>query len=164
MEFKRLAVLSFLVAKLREKYPSKQIGKTVVQKMMYLLTRENVVDYKYSMYHYGPYSSELSSDLNLCEELGILTIKWDNEKGFDITLNENQYENKLSSEDKRKIEEIVDKYGHFNAKELSIIATALFLKTECENNEDLIKVVASLKPDYDENTIRNILKKGSVIS
>ncbi|MEM2742201.1 MAG: DUF4065 domain-containing protein [Nitrososphaeria archaeon] len=167
MIFKGLAVISFLVKKMSEKYPSKQIGKTIIQKMMYLIKREGIVDYTYSMYHYGPYSSEVSSELNLCEALDILAINWDPNKGYIISRKENKYEKELSKKDKKKIEKIVDKYGRFNAKELSIIASAFFLKDEIGNissNEELVKIIASLKPDYDEGFIRNILEKSGVIS
>jgi uncharacterized protein YwgA len=170
--FKRLATILFLVKKINEKYPSKQIGKTLIQKMMYLIKREGVVDYTYSMYHYGPFSNEVSSDLNLCEALGMLTIDWNIDKGYIIKRKEDQsgkesiYEKELSNDDKNKIEKIVEEYGSFSTKELSIITTAIFLKEEesIKSTDDLVKIVFSLKPDYSEDFIREILKKSRVIS
>ena len=48
------AKLVYLVDKLEDVSP--QVGKTVVQKMMFLLDKKGVVNYDYSLYHYGPYS------------------------------------------------------------------------------------------------------------
>jgi len=164
--FKKPAVISFLVKKLNEKYPHKQIGKTIVQKMIYLLTREKFVDYQYSMYHYGPYSSEVASDLSLCEALGMLRIDWVENKGYFITAGDNErYEGLLNEEDKNKIETIVDKYGIFDAKEISIIATALYIKENVETASDneLVKIIVSLKPECEAGLIREILVRGGVI-
>jgi uncharacterized protein YwgA len=45
------AKLVYLVDLLKDVSP--QVGKTVVQKMMFLLDKKGVVNYDYSLYHYG---------------------------------------------------------------------------------------------------------------
>jgi uncharacterized protein YwgA len=165
--FKKLAIISFLVKKLHERCPSKQIGKTIVQKMVYLLSREKIVDYSYSMYHYGPYSTEVDSDLNLCKALDMLRVSWVENKGYFIGLGDDneKYEGLLEEEEKEKIEKIVDKYGVYDAKEISIIATALFLKeiAEIPSDDEIVKIIISMKPEYDEKYVRKILEKSNII-
>ncbi len=157
-----VAMVSHLVKKLSEKYPDRQIGKTVVQKTVYMLTREKVIDFDYSMYHYGPYSAQVSSEINFAENIGAVEIDWIPDKGYFIKSKSDELEGVLSDDDKQAIDEIINKYGMFNAIELSIITTALFVKDgfEVNDNEELVRVVASLKPKYSIARIKNILEEG----
>ena len=157
-----VAMVSHLVKKLSEKYPDSQIGKTVVQKTVYILTRDKVIDFDYSMYHYGPYSAQVSGEINFAENIGTVEIDWIPDKGYFIKSKSNELEGVLSDADKQAINRVIDKYGMFNAIELSIIATALFVKDDFEvnDNEELVRVVASLKPKYGIDRIRNILEEG----
>ena len=157
-----VAIVSHLVKKLSEKYPDSQIGKTVVQKTVYMLTREKVIDFDYSMYHYGPYSAQVSSEINFAENIGTVEVDWIPDKGYFIKPKSDELERVLSDDDKQAIGRVIGKYGMFNAIELSIIATALFVKDDFEvnDNEELVRVVASLKPKYSIDRIRNILEEG----
>ena len=160
-----VAMVSHSVKKLSEKYPDSQIGKTIVQKTMYMLTREGVIDFNYSMYHYGPYSSQVSSEINFAENIGAVEIDWISDKGYFIKPKSDELGGVLSEGDKQAIDRVIDKYGGFNAIEISIIATALFVEDNFEvtDTEELVRVVTSLKPQY-SNRIKNILKEGGVIS
>lgn len=160
-----VAMVSHSVKKLSEKYPDSQIGKTIVQKIMYMLTREKVIDFNYSMYHYGPYSSQVSSEINFAENLGAVEMDWISDKGYFIKPKSDELEGVLSEDDKQVIDRVIDKYGRFNAVEISIIATALFVEDNFEvtDTEELVRAVTSLKPQY-SNRIKNILKEGGVIS
>ena len=160
-----VAMVSHSVKKLSVRYPDSQIGKTIVQKTMYMLTREGVIDFNYSMYHYGPYSSQVSSEINFAENIGAVEIDWISDKGYFIKPKSDELEGVLSEDDKQAIDRVIDKYGRFNAIEISIIATALFVEDNFEVNdtEELVRVVTSLKPQY-SNRIKNILKEGGVIS
>ena len=82
--FKYPALIGYMIERMSKEYPSKQIGKTIVQKIFYLLTHEGIVNFNYSMYHYGPYSSGLSGELNFAESTGIVDIKWVEDKGYFI--------------------------------------------------------------------------------
>ncbi len=46
----------------------------------------------------------------------------------------------MSGDDKQAIDRVIDKYGRFNAVEISIIATALFVEDnfEVSDNEELV--------------------------
>jgi len=159
------ALIYYLVKKMKEKYPSSQIGKTVVQKLVYLLSRHGVGNFDYSLYHYGPYSSQVSSEITFAEEIGVLDIKWIPDKGYLISGKPtSSFRNLLSYLDKKeiaKINKIIQKYGRYNATDLSIIATALFLKENFDVNDisNLTLAVASLKPQFDKNKISNLIEE-----
>ena len=58
------------------------ISRTRAQKLIYLLQRGGLeTGYRYRMHFYGPYSDELSSDLELLEGYGILQSEEKERKG-----------------------------------------------------------------------------------
>lgn len=158
--FKGVALVYFLIKKLREKYPDVQIGKTVVQKMSYLLERERRYDFGFSMYHYGPYSAQVSNYLDLAESLGLLKITWKPEKGYfiePIRVDETNriyqtLEDNINQGDLEKIDQIVENYGKLDplAIKLSIVATALYIKENfnVSDNNEIVEIVKTLKPQH----------------
>jgi len=161
--FKGVAIISYLTRGIKERFPNKQVGKTLIQKMIYLLTRERIADYDYSLYHYGPYSGEVNSEINFCEALGVLNIEWVLDKGYFIDVKDTSFEKFLSEEEKRKIEELISKYGNFTAIELSIITTALFIKDNFAiEDARIIEVISSIKPQHSKTWIRNVLMKAGL--
>ncbi len=158
-------MISHLVKTISEKYPEKQVGKTFIQKMVYLLAREGTADFDYSMYHYGPYSGQVSEELGFSENIGAVEIDWAPHKGYFIKSKDTSWEQYLNESDKRVIDEIVNKYGEFGAIELSIITTTLFIQDNfaVKDKNELIHVVASLKSQHTEAGIDDILKKARVI-
>ncbi len=162
------SIIYYLVSRLKEKYPHKQIGKTIIQKLMYLLEINTNEDYDYTMYHYGPYSSEVGEYINQGEILGMLNIDWIPNQGYFITPLEKdnlEFYVEIDSDKKRKIDELVDKFGNYSANELSIIATALYVKNNfnVKNDEELVNAVLSVKPKYKKEWIRELLKKAEII-
>jgi len=159
-------LIGYLLKRMEDSYPDKQIGKTIVQKMMYLLTREGTVDFNYSMYHYGPYSSEVSGELNFASSSGIVDINWVDDKGYFIksTQKLENFENLLTDQDKQVIDELVKKFGRFNANELSLIATAFFLKDNFNVSDvRLAEVVHNAKPKYPYKSIEIVLQKAGIL-
>jgi len=128
--FKNSGLLGYLVKSLNQKYPNKQIGKTKIQKMMYLLSRNGITYFDFSMYHYGPHSSEVTGELNFAERSGIVEISWEDEKGYYInpTNKVEEFSSLVEDDEKRAIDGLVELFGGFKAVDLSLIATALYLK------------------------------------
>lgn len=163
--YKGPALISFLVKKLNQKFPEKQIGKTLIQKLIFILSIEandeyTFKKYNYNLHYYGPYSSDLSLDLDFAENLSFLNVQW-NQLGYHIFANKSKdFERYLGSSERGKIGTIIDKYGSLNAKELSILATALYFKDNYNlNRENLVKSVKRIKTEYSEEEIRSILTK-----
>jgi uncharacterized protein YwgA len=163
--FKGPAFITHLVKTISEKYPDKQVGKTVIQKLLFLLTREGVVDFDYSMYHYGPYSAQAFIELNFAEDIGAVEVVWVQNRGYFIKPKDTSLERLLDEEEKAVINRIAEKYGTFNATELSIITTALFVRDYfgVVDDEEIVQVVASLKPQYRRDRIGDILKNCGVV-
>jgi uncharacterized protein YwgA len=164
--FKPATLIAYTVKKLDERDPDKQIGKTIIQKMIYLLSRENIGDFNFSLYHYGPYSSEVSAELNFAEDIGMVSINWEEDKGYFIhaTQELDEFISLLTDQEKETIERFVEKYGEFNAIELSIIATALYLSDYFNVPKDrLVEKVHNLKREYTREFIEGILKRAGLL-
>ncbi|MEF8848943.1 MAG: type II toxin-antitoxin system antitoxin SocA domain-containing protein [Candidatus Thermoplasmatota archaeon] len=164
--FKKPALIGYLVKKFNEKHPHKQIGNTIVQKMMYLLSRQNIVDFNYSMYHYGPYSSEVSRELNFSENTGIVGSIWNTDKGRNIWAKEtlDEFEEFIEEEEKDSINKIIDKYGKYRATDLAIIATGFYLRDRYDiPDEKLVEKVHSLKNKYTPEIIKKLLKDSGIL-
>ncbi len=165
--FKYPALITYLVRTLQVRYPDKQIGKTIIQKMIYLLTLRGLIDIRYSMYYYGPYSQEVTDALNLAENTGAVEIKWVNDEGYFIHSKpgfSEKFEHLLDEHEKGCIADIVETFGGLKSNELSIIATGLYLKSNFEiPNEKLMDAIRDIKPQYSKDYIKNVLEKGGIL-
>ncbi len=160
--FKNPALIGYLVETMNEKDPGKQVGKTVIQKMMYFLTREGHTNFSYSMHHYGPYSSGISSELGTAAASGIVNETWHNNEGYYIKSGhrKDDFVNLVSEDEKQAINQIVKKFGKFNAVEMSIIATAFYIKENFDTQySEIAEVVHSLKKNFSISKIKNILEE-----
>jgi uncharacterized protein YwgA len=165
-EKERLAILGYLIKKLSE-ITTNQIGATSIQKLIYLLNREGVLDYRYTMYHYGPYSGELSYDQNRATQLDLIRVNWIDRQGYDIKSNpkiEDFIKANLPEEKTPLIDKIVAKFGEFHAVDLSLIATAYYVLDNggADSDSQLIEIVSSIKPDY-AMRIPVVLKEAGIL-
>lgn len=163
--FKNPVLIGYMIKKIGEKYPDKQVGKTFVQKIFYLLTRQGVVDFNYSMYHYGPYSSEVSGELNFAESSGIVNVEWIEDKGYFInsTSKLDKFKSLLKDEEMQAIDDMIETFADFNAIELSLIATALYSRDNFEvSDEKLAEVVHNAKPNYSLDLIGRVLRRAGI--
>lgn len=161
-----ISVISYVLKKLAEDN-SKQIGKTILQKFGYILSREKLARYSYTMYHYGPFSDELSNDFEIIQSLGGVNVEWKPDNGYFIHPTSRIDEligGRLKRDEVTKIDEIIKKYRIYNAIELSIIATAFYIKDNfgIHSDDQLVQIVKSLKPQY-SGRISSVLKKAAVI-
>jgi uncharacterized protein YwgA len=157
----------YVVKRISEKYPNQQIGKTLIQKLFYLIVEKGGAKFDYSMYHYGPYSSTLGSYLSFADNMELLDIKWVEDKGYHISTKKELKQEELALDENfiNSAEEIIRNYGNKKAIELSIIATGFFIKThfKSKNDNDIIESVFSLKRKYGRDKIEKLLKETGVI-
>jgi uncharacterized protein YwgA len=159
--FKNPAIIGYLIKKMSEVYHGKQIGKTIVQKLIFLLVEKKVFYFRYSMFHYGPFSSEVAGELDYAGNLDIVDITWKYNEGYFIfpTKNIDHFEYLLTENEKKQIDQVVKNYGALSAVELSILATSIFLKTHFNTPEKALpQVVHNIKPKYTLEFIENIIK------
>ena len=166
--FSRVALISFVVKTLSAYDKDKQIGKTLLQKIFYCLSRKNLADFSYSLYHYGPYSAELSKELNFAEDLKYVEVTWQDNKGYFIKLtplSEEIVKVGLSKDRKSAIEKTIKQYKEFNAQELSIITTGYYMKDVYKTKDgELVDTIHEIKPQYETAYIKSVLNRDKQVS
>lgn len=160
--FKNPALIGYLVKKMLETYPGKQVGKDTIQKLIYFLVESKVVYFNYSMFHFGPFSSEIAYEMEYAENLNIIDIMWKSDHGFFITPSHkiDHFEDTLSKEEKKQVDNIVKLFGSLSNTDISILATTRFLFNRFETPEkELPMVIHYMKPKYTIKYIEDIIGK-----
>jgi uncharacterized protein YwgA len=141
-----------------------RLGKTQVQKLVYFAQDCGVpLNYKYEIYHYGPYSFELSHDLGSLDSLGVLNVA--NEPsgyGFDISVGRFAEKFRLEPKYQKKIEKVIGQFGLNTAAQLEVKATIHFVHSVVKKKVPLSKAkseavrsVLALKPRFTEEFVRS---------
>ncbi len=149
---------------------SPQFGKTAFMKMAYLLQElyEVPLGYRFSLYTYGPYSAEVLADLEYANLRKHVEVEYlgDLQGGYRITPGEVASESNRQTEPIAKysdaLNEMVDHFGSFNARELELRTTSIFLwmrirPRKAEDVNALIETVRQLKPHFSETAIRSAI-------
>lgn len=159
-------ILRYLVKTLHNNFSDIQVGKTLIQKMIYLLTRERKLNLDYTLYHYGPFSREVERGLDKASHFNLLNIEWRTHQGYHITATKNKHTTKeIPKEITSEIKKLVNKYGQFSANKLSIIATALYVVDHytIQSAGELVDKIISLKPDNKPSWVKEVLHTGGVL-
>ena len=90
-----------------------RLGKTQVQKLIYFAQDSGVpLNYEYEIYHYGPYSFELSHDLGSLDSLGILNVASEpSGYGFDISVGRFSEKFNLEPRFQKRVEKVLEQFG-----------------------------------------------------
>jgi uncharacterized protein YwgA len=140
-----------------------QFGKTALQKIIYILEEVFNVPcgYNFSLYTYGPFSSELAGDLDYLASLKGVSVSWANSGGYHIAPGaEADYfikkAEKFLEKNMNEIDRVLNYFGEMNAKDLELRATIIFVfKNGKKKDEELVKEVSQIKPYFSIDQIRN---------
>jgi uncharacterized protein YwgA len=168
--WKRYALIAELAHRLESASP--QFGKTVLQKLVYLLQEVFQIDcgYDFTLYSYGPFDSQLLADLDLVNHWGCVTVescdsvyggykikpteKWnsvhDKTEGF--------FDNRNNLQ---ALENLVKDFGSKTAKELELIATTIYVARDVRRNQGtteasrkvVLDLVQQIKPKFSHEEI-----------
>jgi uncharacterized protein YwgA len=161
-----------LIADLSERLNgvSPQFGKTVLQKMIFILQEVYGVPcgYKFSLYSYGPYCSEIPKDLDFVTALcGTEVCRISGGfGGYEIIPGEHCKEIKGFGADflkkyEDKINQAVSDFGFYNARDLELRSTIVYCCKEMNDKsdgvdfEDIVSSVYEIKPKFSIEEIRN---------
>lgn len=141
-----------------------RLGKTQVQKLVYFAQDSGVpLNYKYEIYHYGPYSFELSNDLSSLDSLGVLNVESDPRGfGFDISVGKFAEKFKLEPKYQKKVEKVIEQLGLNTPAQLEVKATIHFVHSVIKKKasagkakSEVIQKVRALKPRFTEDFVRS---------
>ncbi len=159
----RRACVLATIAK-RRKTCKTSLGKTALMKLVYIAQEVYGLDlgYRFNLYTYGPYDSDVMGDIDYAEAIDFLDVHYNAESGYRIIPGTDftpESCGSLPKEDEQKIEALFDDFGTFNARELELRATIIYVLKDAPSLEDkdTIKRVQKLKPKYDSDEIEEAL-------
>lgn len=158
-----------LISVLAEQSPKGAIGRTGVMKLLYFLQvlRDVPLGYRFTLYSYGPFDSDVLSDLADSEALRAVkaTInQFSGGYGYQITpgpnanwLQERAVE--FLGEHGEDIEWVMANFGNLNSGQLELVSTIVYVDQEAaENNQGLSldeigEIVHEIKPHFSQDKI-----------
>ena len=167
----RLAVLSTLV----KEAPQKP-GRTALMKFAYLLqtVRGVPLGYNFELYNYGPYDSELLSDLSQAATLKAIKsemVSYQSGYGYQYMTNDKGHStlcdkvaDKLA-EYEDDIEWVLEEFGTESASRLELISTIIFAEREMQRKKqersksELRSRVKRIKPHFTDETISEAINE-----
>lgn len=159
-----------LIVELADRLEKKgyNLGKTALQKHVYFLQTLFGVDagYEFTLYTYGPFSSELLSDLDVVDQMGGVNAEYDKSvSGYRIHPGANasdirKFASSFIESTSKSLDKVVTEFGALNARDLELRATIVYAEREASHTskrveqDDLVKTVRELKPHFSEGTVR----------
>lgn len=174
----RYGLIAELAYRRKNQYP--QFGKTILQKMVYLLQEVYGIKcgYQFDLYTYGPFTSQLLQDLDLVETLGGIRV-YPVTGGYHIAPGDQNDSLRETAKDflclpdvSRAIDNLVQDFGSLNAKELELLSTIVYVDRDMKSAvppltyEKMAQMVNDLKPKFSSveihDKISNLESKGVV--
>lgn len=148
------------------------IGRTALMKYLYFLQtlRDVPLGYRFTLYSYGPFDSEVLSDLTSAETLGLVesqTVMYPGGFGYQIRPGDKiSWIKKRASaflkEHKPDIKWVSKMFGSMNASELELVSTIIYINREITRKgkrctmEQLANSVFEVKPHFPKNRILSL--------
>ena len=163
-----------LIAEIIRRYDAQRItiGKTALQKMIFLLQRVFGVDcdYTYTLYTYGPYCAEVAGDLDIVEGFRGAEVTHDASFGgyeirpgpaaSDLIQRGSDFVTHVSG----ALDKLIGDYGRATAKELELRSTIVYLSRPEVGEQELVDRVHNVKPHFSKTQIeaarRELEEKG----
>jgi hypothetical protein len=148
-----------LIAELSRR--SDSLGRTALQKKVYLLQELFDVNlgYDFTLYTYGPFTSEIISDLDAAEAMGAVRVSsvvtgfggYEIKPGPDCQ----RILSKASlflSKNQDKLDQLFSDFGRYTAKELELRATIIYVDRDLTKLDrpvdELVETVHEIKPGF----------------
>jgi hypothetical protein len=158
-----------LIPILAERQENRYIGRTALMKYMYFLQtlRDVPLGYHFSMYSYGPFDSDVLSDLSSAEAMNIVTsipVSFSGGYGYHIRASANaqavkQESNKFLSEHEDDVEWLFAEFGGMTNAELELASTIIYVDREFYGErkrfqpEEIVARVREIKPHFSQQQI-----------
>ena len=141
-----------------------KVGKTFVQKAIYVL--QNWLgwdsDYKFKLHYYGPYSSDLSDDLDILNESGLIEMVF-NGHSYNIGITKDGVrflDEHLEAymPNKSKIERGISLVGKDDVRNMELLGTVLYFAKLTGDEKEITALVNTVKPHFNDETIQESIR------
>jgi hypothetical protein len=162
-----------LIPVLAERHPDGHIGRTALMKYMYFLQtlREVPLGYHFSMYSYGPFDSEVLSDLSSAEALNIVSstpVSFSGGYGYQIRAGANAEKMKQTiqqflNDHGDDIDWLFEQFAELSSADLELASTVVFVDREFSeesrhgSSTSILSRVHEIKPHFSTVQIQKFL-------
>jgi hypothetical protein len=164
-----------VIAALAEKYPAGNFGRTAVMKLCYFLQtlRRVPLGYRFSLYSYGPFDSEVLADLDYAEAVGAISSEVVHfpSGAYGYRISPTNRPTVLSSLGKdfvaahlSDLDWVINEFGDLGSAELELASTIVFADREVsrrgtkQTQKELVDRVHAVKPHFSEQQIANLAR------
>jgi hypothetical protein len=159
------------------------VGRTALMKLCFFLqvVKRVPLGYSFSLYSYGPFDSDVMSDLQTAEGLGALrseTLMYSGGYGYSISAGPQsgelkRYSNLFIKEHAEEINWVSSTFGRYSATDLELLSTISFvsIKESALTNAAIAQRVSVIKPHFSMSQIQQkvdwldsqaLLRKGEI--
>jgi uncharacterized protein YwgA len=171
-----------LIATLAEKHPQGCIGRTALMKLLYFLQvlKGVPLGYNFSIYSYGPFDSEVLSDLGTAEAMNIVSSEQVSfSGGYGYHIKPSSEAPKIESmavpflqKYKGEINWVLQEFGDLNSSQLELKSTAVYVDQEFAEDDkphdlnEVVERVGFVKPRFGKeqviNAVNSLKNKGFI--
>jgi hypothetical protein len=156
------ALAAYIVREIERVSPACPIGRSRLQKLFYVLSREGHINFSFDLFMNGPYSDMVENALGMAVESGMMTAVKEN--GRTSITARGGVSGKVSLELKEKANQCIRAYGFYDEVDLAIMTTALFLEDRHRLGPDeLVKAVLEVNPRFDARRACSLLDRSDVV-
>jgi hypothetical protein len=156
------ALATHIVREIERMFPGRKIGRSLLQKLFFILSREGHVDVPFQLFMNGPYSDWVENALCRAVESGMVTAVKENGRS-DISAR-GGLSGKVPAELQEKVSQCVRAYGFNDEGDLAILTTALYLEDNAKMGpDDLVKAVLAVNERFDVRRVCSLLDRSDVV-
>ncbi len=141
-------------------------GRKKLQKLVYLIQHKGGPFQEVFQYHlYGPFSEQLANEIEEMKVFGLVRETQEPTSSgykyrYSITKHGTQLLQSLSDSGLKPFKELIAELGQYDARDLELKATILFLAESNFQEPDIIRSIKQLKPDqnYSDSEIKESLR------
>jgi hypothetical protein len=156
------ALATYIVGEAERMFPAQPMGRSRLQKLFYILSREGHVHCSFGLFMSGPYSDSVESTLNRAVALGMMTVVKENGRSSISARGGISYE--VPFRLKQRADQCIHAFGFYDEEELAILTTALFLEGILTYGPDeLVKVMLEINPRFDVRRVCSLLDRSDIV-
>ena len=158
----KLALLTALV----QKAPEQTLGRTALMKLLFLLTavRDVPLNYRFRMYTYGPFDSEVLSDVDYAARLDAISIEMERyPNGYGYVIQPGSAAQAVMNRatpfldaHRQDIEWVIETFEPLPAADLELLSTIVYVNREhrVSSVDQIVSTVHDIKPRFTSAKIR----------
>ena len=156
------AFATFVVSEMEREFPNRAVGRSLLQKLLFLLAKDDEVIALFDLFINGPYSDWVEDALGKAVDLGMLTVLMENGRSS-ISARGGIMED-IPPESKERALQCVRAFGFYEESDLAILTTAIFLEQNgIQGIDDMVKAVSNVNPRFDLRRICSLLDLSDIV-